>query len=160
MVEENNEGAQAQQPPIFRLQKMYLKDLSFENPEAPDVFLAKGDPKVDVNLSLKNRKLETEDHYEVTLAITAKVTNSQSEKTLFIIEVEHAGVFLLKNIPAEHMQPVLSVECAALLFPFTRQIISQVSVDGGFIPFLMEPINFHALYENSKRQQAEQGQPQ
>lgn len=160
MAEENNESAQAPQPPVFRLQKMYLKDLSFENPEAPDVFLAKGDPKVDVNLSLKHRKLETEDHYEVTLAITAKVTNSQTEKTLFIIEVEHAGVFLLKNIPEEHMLPVLSVECAALLFPFTRQIISQVSVDGGFIPFLMEPINFHALYENSKRPQATQEQTQ
>jgi len=147
MAEENNEGAQAPQPPVFRLQKMYLKDLSFENPEAPDVFLAKGEPKVDVNLGL-------------TLAITAKVTNSQTEKTLFIIEVEHAGVFLLKNIPAEHLPPVLAVECATLLFPFTRQIISQVSVDGGFMPFLMEPINFHALYENSKKQQASQEQAQ
>lgn len=160
MAEEKIEDAQAPQPPIFRLQKMYLKDLSFENPGAPDVFLAKGEPKVDVNLALRNRKLETEDHYEVTLAITAKVTDNQTEKTLFIIEIEHAGVFLLKNIPEEHLAPVLSVECPALLFPFTRQIISQVSVDGGFIPFLMEPINFHALYENSKRQQAAQGQAQ
>jgi preprotein translocase subunit SecB len=74
--------------------------------------------------------------------------------------VEHAGVFLLKNIPAEHLSAVLAVECASLLFPFTRQIISQVSVDGGFIPFLMEPINFHALYENSKRQKAAQEQAQ
>jgi preprotein translocase subunit SecB len=160
MAEEKKEDAQAPQPPVFRLQKMYLKDLSFENPEAPDVFLAKGEPKVDVNLGLKHRKLETEDHYEVTLSITAKVTNSQTEKTLFIIEVEHAGVFLLKNIPAEHLPPVLAVECATLLFPFTRQIISQVSVDGGFMPFLMEPINFHALYENSKKQQASQEQAQ
>jgi preprotein translocase subunit SecB len=159
MTEENNDDVQTPQPPVFRLQKMYLKDLSFENPEAPDVFLAKGEPRVDVNLGLKNRKLETEDHYEVTLAITAKVVNSQTEKTMFIIEVEHAGVFLLKNIPEEHLPAVLAVECAALLFPFTRQIISQVSVDGGFIPFLMEPINFHALYENSKRQEtAEQAQ--
>jgi len=67
---------------------------------------------------------------------------------------------MLKNIPAEHLPPVLAVECATLLFPFTRQIISQVSVDGGFMPFLMEPINFHALYENSKKQQASQEQAQ
>jgi preprotein translocase subunit SecB len=160
MAEENNEGAQAPQLPVFRLQKMFLKDLSFENPEAPDVFLAKGEPKVDVHLELKHRKLETEDHYEVTLFITAKVTNTQTEKTLFIIEVEHAAVFLLRNIPVEHLPAILSVECASLLFPYTRQIISQVSVDGGFIPFLMEPINFHALYENSKRQQASEGQSQ
>ena len=160
MTEQNNEGAQAPQPPVFRLQKMYLKDLSFENPEAPDIFLAKGEPKVDVNMGLKNRKMEAEDHYEVTLEITIKVINSETEKTLFIIEVEHAGVFLLKNIPEEHMLAVLSVECPSLLFPFTRQIISQVSVDGGFIPFLMEPINFHALYENSKRQKESQEQAQ
>ncbi|MGV1100467.1 protein-export chaperone SecB [Thiovibrio sp. JS02] len=159
MSEQNNETAQTPQPPVFRLQKMYVKDLSFENPNAPDVFLEKGEPKVDVNLGLKHRKLETADHYEVALAITAKVTNSQTEKTLFIIEVEHAGVFLLKNIPEEHLPAVLSVECAALLFPFTRQIISQTSVDGGFVPFLMEPINFLGLYENSRKQKA-QGEAQ
>jgi preprotein translocase subunit SecB len=154
MSEQNEQSGQEQ--PVFRLQKMYVKDLSFENPNAPDVFLGKGEPKVDVNLSLKQRKLETPDHYEVILAITANVTNSQSEKTLFVIEVEHAGLFLLKNIPAEHITPILSVECPSLLFPFTRQIISQASVDGGFIPFLMEPVNFMGLYENSRRQQAEQ----
>jgi len=145
--------------PVFRLQKMYVKDLSFENPNAPDIFLEKGgEPKVDVNLGIKNRKLEADDHYEVSLAITAKVTNSQSDKVLFIVEVEHAGVFLLKNIPAEHIPMVLAVECPALLFPFTRQIISQASVDGGFIPFLMEPVNFLALFENARRQQQAQQQ--
>jgi len=160
MSEENNTEAQAPQAPIFRLQKMYLKDLSFENPEAPEVFLAGNEPRVEVNLGLKNRKLEADDHYEVSLSITATVTNSDNGKVMFIIEIEHAGVFLLKNIPAEHLPAVLAVECASLLFPFTRQIISQVSVDGGFVPFLMEPINFLALYENSRKQQAEQQQEQ
>jgi preprotein translocase subunit SecB len=159
--EQAGTAAQEQAAPVFRLQKMYVKDLSFENPNAPDVFLEKGgEPKVDVNLGLKHRKLEAEDHYEVTLAITVKVTASTSGKSLFLIEVEHAGVFLLKNIPAEHIPPVLSVECPALLFPFTRQLISQASVDGGFIPFLMEPVNFLALYENSRRQQAAEGAKQ
>ncbi len=155
MSEQNDETAQAQQPPVFRLQKMYVKDLSFENPNAPAVYLEKGEPKVDLNLGLKHKKLDTADHYEVSLAVTAKVTNSQTEKALFIIEVEHAGVFLLKNIPEEHLPAVLAVECAALLFPFTRQVISQASVDGGFVPFLMEPINFLALYENSRKQKAQ-----
>ncbi|HIJ80068.1 MAG TPA: protein-export chaperone SecB [Deltaproteobacteria bacterium] len=154
MSEKKDETPQAAQPPVFRLQKMYVKDLSFENPNAPDIYLEKGEPKVDVNLALKHKKLESEDHYEVTMSITAKVSNSKTERTLFIIEVEHAAVFLLKNIPAEHLPAVLSVECAALLFPYTRQIISQTSVDGGFIPFIMEPVNFLALYENSKKQQA------
>lgn len=160
MSEENTETAQAAQPPVFRLQKMYVKDLSFENPNAPDIYLEKGEPKVDVNLALKHKKLESEDHYEVTMAITATVKNSETDRTLFIIEVEHAAVFLLKNIPAEHLPAVLSVECAALLFPYTRQIISQSSVDGGFIPFMMEPVNFLALYENSKKQKETEQKPQ
>jgi preprotein translocase subunit SecB len=155
MTDQNSDNVQAQQQPVFRMQKMYVKDLSFENPNAPEVFLEQGEPKVDVNLGLKHKKLDREDHYEVVLAVTATVTNSKTEKTLFLIEVEHAGVFLLKNIPVEHLPAVLSVECAALLFPFTRQIISQASVDGGFIPFLMEPVNFLALYENSKQQKSQ-----
>lgn len=162
MSDQNTENAtQANAAPVFRIQKMYVKDLSFENPNAPDVFLAKGgDPKVDVNLGLKNRKLEGEDTWEVSLSITANITNSESGNTLFIIEVEHAGAFMLKNIPEEHIPAVLNVECPSLLFPYTRQVISQASVDGGFIPFLMEPVNFLALYENSKKKKEEEEQTQ
>lgn len=141
--------------PVFRLQKMYVKDLSFESPEAPTVFMEQGvEPKVDVKLKLENRKLENQaDHYEVLLAITATVTNQRTDKTMFIVEVEHAGIFLLQNIPAQHIPAVLGVECPALLFPFTRQIMCQATVDGGFMPFLMDPVNFLALYENSRKQQ-------
>ncbi len=141
-------------PPVFRLQKMYIKDLSFENPNAPDIFLGQQpEPKVEMNLAVKNKKLEN-DHFEVSLSITATVTNSKDEgQTLFICEIEHAGVFLLQNIPAEHMAMVLAVDCPTMLLPFTRQIISQVSIDGGFIPFLIEPMNFLAMFENAKKQQ-------
>jgi preprotein translocase subunit SecB len=142
--------------PVFRLQKMYIKDLSFENPNAPAIFLGKQpEPKVEVNLAVKNKKLEN-DHWEVSLSITATVSNDQQEgQTLFIIEIEHAGVFLLKNIPVQHLQAVLGVDCPTMLLPFTRQIISQVSIDGGFIPFLIEPMNFLALFENAKKQHQE-----
>jgi preprotein translocase subunit SecB len=142
--------------PIFRLQKLYVKDLSFENPNAPAVFFAKeSEPKVDLNLGLKNRKLD-DDHWEVSLAITAKITDTKNDKILFIAEIEHAGAFLIKNVPEQHMPTLLAVECPTLIFPFTRQIISQASVDGGFIPFLMEPVNFLAIFENSrKKAQAE-----
>jgi preprotein translocase subunit SecB len=141
--------------PAFRLQKLYVKDLSFENPNAPEVFFAKNsEPKVDINLSLKNKKLG-DDTWEVSLAITAKITDTKEDKILFIIEIEHAAAFTIRNIPDEHMPAVLAVECPTLIFPFTRQIVSQASVDGGFIPFLMEPVNFHALFENSKKNAAE-----
>lgn len=160
MTEQNTTAQPLSDAPVFRLQKMYVKDLSFENPNAPDVFFEKNaEPKVELNLSIKQRKMAAEDHWEVALAVTAKIVNGEKDKTLFIIEAEHAGLFLLKNIPEEHLPAVLNVECAALLFPFTRQIISQTSVDGGFIPFLLEPVNFLALYENSKKQK-QGGQPQ
>ena len=157
MAEEQNtagaaEGA-APDGPIFRMQKMYIKDLSFENPNAPGVFQTQNqEPKVEVNLKLHNKKLD-DDHWEVTLEITAKIVDkNNNDKTMFILEIEHAAAFLMKNIPEEHHEMVLGVDCPTLLFPFTRQIVSQISVDGGFIPFLMEPINFMALYQNSKKE--------
>lgn len=149
MPEENNQQA-SDEAPIFRLQKLYVKDLSFENPNAPEIFLEKQEPKVEVNLGLKNKKLEN-DHWEVTLSITATVTNGNGGKTLFIAEVEHCGVFVLKNIPEEHMTMVLAVDSPTMMLPFTRQIISQVAVDGGFIPFLIEPVNFMALFQNAQK---------
>jgi len=156
MADEQNNGNPADTMPAFRLQKMYVKDLSFENPNAPDVYMAKQEnPKVDLNLSVKNKKLEN-DHWEVSLAITANFSNGEDKKAVFIVEIEHAGVFLLRNIPENHLPAVLAVECPALLFPFTRQIISQVTLDGGFQPFLMEPVNFMVLFENSKKQQGQQ----
>lgn len=143
-----------QEIPIFRMQKMYIKDFSFESPNAPKVFLVRNqDPKVDFDLQLKNQKLD-DDHTEVSIAITAKVLDKNNEDSvMFIVEIEHAAVFLMKNIPEEHHDRVLAVDCPLMLFPFTRQIVCQVAVDGGFMPFLMEPINFIALYDNAQRQQ-------
>ena len=151
MAEEQGINGPDENSPVFRMQKMYIKDFSFENPNAPAVFqVPNQEPKVEVNLKLNNRKLD-DDHYEIGLQITAKIVDKNNDdKTMFIMEIEHAAAFLMKNIPDEHMEMVLGVDCPTLLFPFTRQIVSQISVDGGFIPFLMEPINFMALYQNSK----------
>ena len=145
-----------QDTPVFRMQKMYIKDLSFENPNAPQVFLARNqEPKVDFNLQVNSKKID-EDHWEVSLAITSKMMDKNNDdQMMFVVEVEHAGIFMMKNIPDEHVQRVLAIDCPLMLFPFTRQIISQASVDGGFMPFLMEPINFIALYENAQQQQTD-----
>lgn len=144
--------------PEFRMQKMYIKDLSFENPNVPDVFMNQGtEPKVELNLQLSNKKID-DTHWEVALQVTAKVSADNGEKTLFILELEHAAIFLLKNIPEEHMAMVLGVDCPTLLFPFSRQIASQVSTDGGFAPFLMEPVNFMGLFQNAQKQQAEKAE--
>ena len=151
------EKPKQEEAPVFRMQKMYIKDLSFESPNAPGIFLAQGqEPKVDFNLQLGNTKID-DDHYEVTISITAKILDQKSNDTvMFVVELEHAAVFLLKNIPTEHLQRVMAVDCPLMLFPYTRQIASQVSVDGGFMPFLMEPINFVALYENAQKDKSKQ----
>jgi len=145
-----------QEAPVFRMQKMYIKDFSFENPNAPQIFIARNqEPKVDFNLQVNSKKID-EDHWEVSLAITSKMMDKNTDdQMMFVVEVEHAGIFMMKNIPEEHVQRVLAVDCPLMLFPFTRQIISQASVDGGFMPFLMEPINFIALYENAQQQQTD-----
>ena len=146
----------SQEAPVFRMQKMFIKDLSFENPNAPQIFLARNqEPKVDFNLQVNSKKID-DDHWEVSLAITSKMLDKNADdQMMFVVEVEHAGIFMMKNIPAEHVQRVLAIDCPLMLFPFTRQIISQASVDGGFMPFLMEPINFIALYENAQQQQTD-----
>lgn len=157
MTEDTNAAAETKEKPILRLQKMYIKDFSFENPNAPEIFRTtqKAEPSVELNLKLNNRKA-TDDHWEVSLEITAKVTTKGDEateaKVLFMLEVEHAGIFLLKHIPEKHLPMVLGVECPTMLFPFTRQVVSQVSVDGGFMPFLMEPINFLAIFQNAQKE--------
>ncbi len=154
MTEKNSE-AESVEKPEFRMQKMFIKDFSFENPNAPQVFITpqKSEPNVELNLKLNNKKLD-EHHWEVMLEISAKVTSKEDEpKVMFILEIEHGAVFMLKNIPEEHLPMVLGVDCPTLLFPFTRQLVSQISVDGGFMPFQMEPINFMALFQNAKKEQ-------
>jgi preprotein translocase subunit SecB len=153
---DNAAEAESTEKPILRLQKMYVKDLSFENPNAPEVFrnTQKSEPNVELNLKLNNRKIGDE-HWEVSLEITAKVvTKGDDAKVLFMLEVEHAGIFLMKHIPEKHLAMVLGVECPTMLFPFTRQVVSQAAVDGGFMPFLMEPINFLALFQNSQKERS------
>jgi len=149
----SEQNVNSDEMPVFRMQKMYVKDLSFESPNAPGIFLARNqEPKVDFNLQLSNQKVD-DDHWEVTINITAKILDNKNDDTvMFVVEIEHAAVFLMKNIPAEHVERVMAVDCPLMLFPFTRQIVSQLSVDGGFMPFLMEPINFVALYENAQRE--------
>ncbi len=161
MTEEQSAGQapEQQEAPIFRMQKMYLKDFSFESPSAPQVFLGRSqEPKMEFNLHLKNQKID-EDHSEVVIAITVKVMDKNNEDSvLFIVDIEHAAVFLIKNISPEHAERALAVDCPFMLYPFTRQIVSQAVLDGGFMPFLMEPIDFNILYENAKRQKQQEAE--
>jgi len=144
--------------PIFQVQKLYVKDVSFENPNAPQIFIeSKNQLNIEMNLGLNNQKIDNE-NWEVALKASVIAHDKVSEKLVFEVEVEYAGVFLIRNIPGEHINGLLGVDCPTILFPYMRQIVSQLTVDGGFMPFLMEPINFRVAYENNLQQQAKEAE--
>lgn len=148
MSEENvSDKAESSDRPIFHVEKIYLKDLSFENPNAPDVFREKTEPKVDFNLETGTTQKGPE-HFESTLHATAKVLID--ERIMFLVDVTYAGLFLLRNIPKEHVAPTLGIECPSILFPYVRQVVSEMVTQGGFKPMLLDPINFSALFHQAQ----------
>lgn len=149
----NNE---AQNQPFFTLQKIYTKDISFENPNAPDIFVTEHpDQGIEFNLAVQNRQVG-EEHWEVALKISALARNDESKKVIYQVEVEQAAVFLIRNVPEEHIALLLNVDCPTIIFPYTRQLISQLTTDGGFTPLLLEPFNFAAAYHSNLEQQGQQ----
>ncbi len=135
--------------PLFRPLGQYIKDLSFECPRAP-MMTPENDRNMDLNVGVQAVELSAERGlYEVALAIRAEAKDA-AKTTVFMAELAFAGVFELQNIPSDHIDQVLHVEGASLLFPFARKIIMQTLADSGFRPPLLDPINFGALYVQSK----------
>ncbi|MBF0310381.1 MAG: protein-export chaperone SecB [Magnetococcales bacterium] len=137
----------ADNQPLFHVEKLYLKDLSFESPNAPEIFLTQQEPKVEFNLNTSASKVGDE-HYETVLHVTIKVVSG--ENTMFLVEVSYGGLFLVRNVPQEHLSRTLGIECPYILFPYVRQIISQLVSEGGFKPMVLDPINFAALYQQAQ----------
>jgi len=154
----NSPAGAAQQGPLM-LNLQYTKDLSFEVPGAPEIFTTlREQPRVDLQLDVQARPLQDGGNvYEVTLQIRADAVtggqNGQPGQTCFIAELVYCGIFTV-NVPPEHLEPILLVECPRLLFPFARNILADVTRDGGFPPVLLAPIDFVALWQ-SRRGQAE-----
>ncbi len=150
MADSSSNGGQAQpaapqnpQPGIHVLGQ-YIKDLSFENPGAPKSLRPSDKaPKLDVNVNV-NARPQSESEFEIELKLEAKATRGND--TLFIAEVSYAGLFQIRNVPQEHMHPLLLIECPRLLFPFARQIIADATRQGGFPPLMVDPIDFASLY--------------
>ncbi|MGN7611710.1 protein-export chaperone SecB [Magnetococcales bacterium HHB-1] len=142
--------------PAFRPLKLYLKDLSFESPNAPKCFTAQAEqPKIEFHLENKVTSLE-EDRYEVALNATLKAVGK--DMVLFLVEVSYAGIFLIRNIPKEHLAAVMQVECPTILFPYLRQLVGHQIMEGGFQPLMLEPINFAAVYQDKMRKAQEEGE--
>lgn len=158
----NQPAAQPQVPPLV-INIQYVKDLSFEVPGAPAIFTQlKANPQVNINLDVQARRIqEGQNAFEVTLVIRAEAHEPQAEgnvvagavsPTLFVAELSYAGVFTLNNVPDNQVEPLLLVECPRILFPFARNILSDVTRDGGFPPVLLQPIDFVALWQSRRTQ--------
>ncbi len=142
-VQENNQ-------PVFNMDKIYVKDLSLEIPHAPQIFLERENPQIEVQLHTSAAVVD-EGVFEVT--VTATVTAKVGEKVMFLIEVKEAGIFTVRNLPNAEMEPVLAVMCPNILFPFLREVVCDLAVRAGFAPVMLSPINFEVLYQ--QQQQAE-----
>lgn len=142
-------GSEAQ----FAIQKVYVKDLSFETPNTPLVFKVEWKPVVDMHLSNEATPLG-DNLYEVVLSVT--LTVKLDDKTAYLAEINQAGVFFLNNIPEDILGRMLATACPNILFPFAREAVSDVVTRGGFPQLLLAPVNFDALYAQQQQQQAEE----
>ena len=135
-------GQEAQVAPIT-VNAQYLKDFSFENPNAPQSLGQATAPQIEVGVNVGTRNL-AQGVFEVSLALNA--TAKRGSETVFIAELTYCGVFSLQGIPEEHVRPVLLIECPRLLFPFARNILADATRDGGYPPLLLQPVDFVDLY--------------
>ena len=140
--------------PAFTVEKVYVKDVSFEAPGAPQVFNEAGQPQLQMNLNQRVQRLN-ETAFEVVLGVT--LTCTIGEKTAYLAEVQQAGVFGLVGFDDQTLDAMLGTHCPNVLYPYARQVVSDLISTGGFPPFLLQPINFEALYAEGLRQRAAQG---
>ena len=139
--------------PVFSIEKVYVKDLSVEIPNAPQVFLEREAPTVDIQLHHNSNSVEA-GVYETVLTVT--VTAKANDKTMFLVEVAQAGIFVARNIPQGELDGVLGIACPNILFPYVREVISDTVVRAGFPPVILSPVNFEAIFQ-AQRQGAPAG---
>lgn len=147
-----SEAQPQQQAATFQIEKIYVKDLSLEIPNAPQVFTEQAQPQVEVQINTEAKQF-AETYFEVT--VSATVTAKNGERTMFLAETVQAGIFAVRNVPQEEMASLLGIACPNILFPYLRETISDLILRGGFPPVLLSPISFEALY--LQRVQKQQG---
>jgi preprotein translocase subunit SecB len=133
----------------FAIERIYVKDLSLENPGAPQSFQLTEPPQVEVGLRTRTEQV-AQDVYESVLTIT--VTAKSAEKTLFLVEAAQAGIFSIRGVPPDRMQPVIAIHCPNVLFPYVRETIADATMRAGYPPVHLAPINFEALYAQQMSQ--------
>lgn len=157
MADDKPSGSDSKQPRDagqLAIQKIYIKDLSFEAPNTPTVFTEKLNPSVDIHYSNETKDLG-EDQHEVVLSVT--VTVKQDDRNVYLVEVQQAGIFTISGFPVEHLPAILATACPNILFPYAREVVCDIAMKGGFPQILLAPVNFDMLYaqELQRRRQAE-----
>jgi preprotein translocase subunit SecB len=137
--------------PSFQIQRVYLKDMSLEQPNAPEILLVQAEPKLEVQVDIQANQLD-DSNFHVTLVGT--VTTRIEDKVLFLIEAQQSGIFEMRHMPAEQIDPMLGIACPTILFPYLRSNIADMISRAGFQPVHLAEINFHALYEQRLAQAA------
>ena len=142
----------SQNAAVFTVEKIYVKDLSVEVPNAPGIFLEREAPNIEVQLHTEGKGVG-EAVFEVVLTVT--VTAKLQDKVVFLVEVGQAGVFQIRNVPQESMEPLLAVACPNLLFPYAREAVSDATTRAGFQPVVLQPVNFESLYMARQQESAD-----
>lgn len=137
--------------PVFSIEKLYVKDLSVEVPGAPQIYLDRESPNINVQLRTEAKHVD-DGIYEVTLNVTV-AAKLADERNVFLVEVAQAGVFQIRNIPQGDLEPVTMIGCPNILFPYAREAISDAITRAGFQPVVLAPVNFEALYAQQQEQQ-------
>jgi preprotein translocase subunit SecB len=146
---------QPQEQAVFQIEKIYVKDVSLEIPNAPQVFIEQVQPQLEVQIASEINNF-AEGLFEVT--VSATVTAKAGERTVFLAEARQAGIFSLRNVPQQELDPLLGIGCPTIIFPYLRETISDLVVRGGFPPVLLSPVSFEALYmQRLQQQQGQQG---
>jgi preprotein translocase subunit SecB len=135
--------------PVFQIQRMYLKDLSLEQPNSPQILLEQQQPQVEINLAMAGQPV-ADGIFEVT--VTATVTTKVGDKTLFLIEAKQAGIFEIRHVPDEQLQGILGIVCPQMVYPYLRAIVSDVCTRAGFPPIILSEVNFQAMFEAQQAQ--------
>ena len=143
-----------EQQPVFSIQRMYLKDLSLEQPNSPQILLEQQQPQVEINLGMGAESV-ADGIYEV--AVTATVTTKVGDKTLFLVEAKQAGIFEIRNVPDDQLQGIIGIVCPQMVYPYLRAIVSDICTRAGFPPILLTEVNFQAMFEAQQQRQAQGG---
>jgi preprotein translocase subunit SecB len=144
--------AEANLDPVFQIQRVYLKDVSLEQPNSPEILLNQEQPGVDIQLGVGATPVG-EGMFEVT--VTATVHTKIADKTVFMVEAKQAGIFEIRNVQTDQMGAILGIACPQIVYPYLRSNVADVIQRGGFPPVHMAEINFQAMYEQQQQQQAE-----